>query len=202
MGVFLEPVQNQLLLLVAPHAGGQLMINLAARLACRGQVRILDGGNRFDLYHCTAQLAGISAGKTADLSAVLGRIQLRRAFTCFQVAALLREMPADAVPLLVLDMLSTFYDESAPAAECRRLLEVCLGQLRRLNRFAPVAISSRAQGGAVHLRAGLRSQEAARRAGLLERLQAAAGQVYLLEPNLSPSPQLSLWDENEAQGKR
>jgi hypothetical protein len=42
--------------------------------------------------------------------------------------------------VLLLDFLSTFYDEAVSAFERRRLLEGCLVQLRRLSRAAGVAV--------------------------------------------------------------
>jgi hypothetical protein len=171
----LEPLPGQLLLVVAPRAGGPIMMNLVAHLASRGPLRVLDGGNFFDLR----AIARALRRQPAELSEALERIQLARAFTCHQVATLLQESPAQAIPTLVLDLLSTFYDESIPAAESLRLLETCLGHLRRLNRLAPVAVSAR-------------PAPTEGRPELLQRLQAAAGQVWLLEPHLPP-PQPTLF---------
>jgi hypothetical protein len=171
MDALLNPQTGEVLLVVAPHAGGALMMELVARLAGRGPLRLLDGGNRFDLYRCSQAIARALDGGTADLRDVLGRIQLARAFTCYQMVALLAETPARPVPTLVLDLLSTFYDESVPAGESRRLLETCLCDLQRLSVLAPVAVSA---------------QPGPNRPELLEVLRAAAGQVCLLQPHLPP----------------
>jgi hypothetical protein len=48
-------------------------------------------------------------------------VRLSRAFTCYQMLALLAETPAGGPPTLVLDLLDTFYDESVPLHESRRL---------------------------------------------------------------------------------
>jgi hypothetical protein len=154
------------------------MWDLVARLACRGALRLLDGGNRFDVYRCNLAIGHALGGQTAELPLVLERIRLSRAFTCYQLVALLKETPTQAVPTLVLDLLSTFYDENVSTEESLRLLRVCLTHLRRLNRLAPVAISARP--GPLETRPEL-----------LEILLDAAGQVWRLEPDLpKPPPQL------------
>ena len=162
---------GQLLLVVAPRAGGPIMMNLVAHLASRGPLRVLDGGNFFDLRAISRALRR----QTEDLTAALERIQLARAFTCYQMATLLKETPVQPVPTLVLDLLSTFYDESVPASESLRLLETCLQHLQRLNQLAPVAVSAR-------------PAPTDSRPELLQSLRAAAGQVWMLEPHLPPPP--------------
>ena len=165
-------------LVVAPRAGGALMMEVVARLALRGRLLLLDGGNCFDVYRCNTTIARALGDQTAELPAILERIQLARAFTCYQMQSLLRETPAQPVATIVLDFLSTFHDESVAAGESLRLLEACVDQLRRLNRLAPVAVSTR-------------SEALTHRPELLRTLQSAAGQVWTLEKHVPPSqPQL------------
>ncbi len=166
------------MLVIAPHAGGAIMWDLIARLACRGAVRLIDGGNRFDVYRCNLAVGHALGSQTADLPAVLERIHLARAFTCYQLVALLRETSAKPIPTLVLDILSTFYDENVSTVESLRLLRVCITQLQRLNRLAPAAISAR-------------PGPPGSRPELLNTLLEAAGQIWTLEPNLpKPPPRL------------
>jgi hypothetical protein len=146
-----------------------------ARLACWGPLRLLDGGNRLDVYALNLAIARAlgeeAAGPRGEpaLTDILERIQLARAFTCYQMAALLTDTPAEGVPTLVMDLLSTFYDENVPAVESQRLLRSCINHLSRLNRSAPVAVSARP---------GMPVD----RPELLEFLTAAAGQIWTLEP--------------------
>lgn len=178
MNELLNPLPGNLLLVVAPHAGGEIMLELIARLACQGALRLVDGGNRFDVYRCNLAVARALGGRTAALPAVLERIHLARAFTCYQMEALLKETPAEPIPTLVLDLLSTFYDESVSTDESLRLLQACLLHLQRLNRLAPVAVSARP--------GPLDS-----RPELLATLQACAGQVWTLEAHRPvPPPRL------------
>jgi hypothetical protein len=175
VNTLLNPVPGDLLLVIAPHAGGAIMWDLIARLACRGALRLLDGGNRFDVYRCNLAVGHALGGQTADLPPVLERIRLARAFTCYQLVALLKETPTQPVPTLVLDLLSTFYDENVSTAESLRLLQICLTHLERLNRLAPVAIS-------------VRPGPPESRPELLNVLLEAAGQVWTLEPNVPKPP--------------
>ena len=133
------PLSNQLLVLTAPHAAVKLMLELAARLALSGELRVLDGGNRFNVYPVARTIRRYSP----ELSDALARIRLARAFTCYQAAAMLAEMPAEPRPLLVIDLLAAFYDESVALNESQRLLAGCLPHLQRLSQAAPVVVSAR-----------------------------------------------------------
>lgn len=153
-----------LLVILGPYAAAQAMLTLAAHLARSGPLQVLDGGNRFNAYIVARQLrrlstldaARVGPGATRavpDLRSCLDRIRVARAFTCYQMAALIdqacpgeaRACPAvfagacpgeardtlNGSPTLVIDLLDTFYDESAPLAERRRLAEHCMQRLRQ-----------------------------------------------------------------------
>ncbi len=129
-----------LLVLSGPHAASRAMLDFTARLAMHTPLRVLDGGNRFNAREVARTLRGLNA---PDLYAALGRIRIARAFTCYQMLALLEETAPGPNPTLVIDLLDTFYDESAPLEERRRLIEACLGHLKALCQLAPVAVSIR-----------------------------------------------------------
>jgi hypothetical protein len=156
---------RQLHLVVAPHrAQRQMMTILTARLALTGQVRLLDAGNCFDGYGLARQLRQ----QTSYWRQALERVSVARAFTCYQVETLLTESLSDLSPVLVLNLLDTFYDENVKLAERLRLLDISLAELRRLCRLASVAVST--------------SQSKPGQPGeLLEMLTAAAGQVWSYE---------------------
>jgi hypothetical protein len=99
------PAQPGFLVLVAPHAGRENMLVIAARLALRGPLRVLDGGNRFNAYLVARMLRYLG---TDDLTQSLRQIQIARAFTCYQMVKLLEETPVQGFPLLVIDLLDTF----------------------------------------------------------------------------------------------
>lgn len=176
------PAPGQIWLITGPSLATQLLLDLGARLACDGPVRFLDGGNRFNAYLYNRLAA---RRQHHDLTALLHRTRIARAFTCYQVLTLLAETPASPAPTLVLDLLSTFYDENVPLPEALRLLDACLVHLRRLSTLAPVAVSVRVQTG---LRTALGPLQEDR-TPLLDTLTAAAGRVWPFEPAIPVNPQ-------------
>lgn len=157
------PLSKHLMLVIAPQAGRTGMLELAARLALAGPLHVLDGGNQFNVYPVARALRR----QTANLAAALSRIQMARAFTCYQVSAMLAQAPTGSTPILALDLLSTFYDENVTLAESQRLLAGGLIQLQRLSRSAPVVVSVSPPG-----------PLSADRLPLLEQLKSAATQVW------------------------
>lgn len=177
MNTLLNPTRNQIQLVVAPHAGREMMLALASRLAPGHVVRVLDGGNQFNAYTVSREIRR----HTADLNRALSNIRLSRGFTCYQMMVLLADTPTiPDRPVLVLDLLATFYDESVPLVESRRLLEEAIIHLRRLSRTAPVMVSARTP-----------NALCPDRIILLDVLRAAATQVMTAEaPRLQPIPGL------------
>ena len=174
---------GSLALVLGPHAAQARMLDLAARLALNGPLRVFDCGNRFNVYPVARAIRALSV----DLQEALGRIHLARAFTCYQVLALVEESPADSVPTLVLDLLATFYDEDVKLPESQRLLRRCLHHLQRLSETSPVIVSARPPKAIVY----------AERVGLLEQLRSAAATVWeeeSLNPPQSP-PEEGLFSE-------
>jgi hypothetical protein len=154
-------------LLIAPAAAREGLFEWTATLALRGLLCVLDGGNVFNAYHVARALRR----QTAAYQPILERIRLARAFTCFQMTGLIREAATfPPLPLLVLDLLATFSDESVPLSERRRLLQECAVHLHRLATATPIA---------VWVRNG--SDEI-----FLSPLCEAAGQVWHFEPLSSP----------------
>jgi len=132
-----EVSTNRVTLVIAPHAGMPHMVESAARLALHGSVRVLDCGNRFNVYPVAQAVRRL----TPRLEETLSRITLSRAFTCYQVLTLLEETSAKPVATLVLDLLATFLDENVTLEESRRLLQLGIGHLERISRSAPVVVS-------------------------------------------------------------
>ena len=161
-------VAGTLNVLVGPRAERAAMLELTAMLALRGRVQILDGGNSFDAY----RVARLVRRQTPNLAETLERVQVARAFTCYQVLTLFRQTPTGPAPQLIFDLLATFYDESVSLEESHRLLRVVLAHLYRLRREAPVAVS-------------ISRPPQPERAGLVDVLAAAADQVLYRD---SPPP--------------
>jgi hypothetical protein len=144
MQIIPSPDAGQILMVITPYVGGQLVFELVARLALQGELMVLDGGNTFNAYHVVRTLRR----QTQAYDQAMARICLSRVFTCYQMATLLAELgekPRGDAPLLALDFLSSFADQNVPVAERRRLLKTCLGQLRRMTSGGPVGVWVRAR---------------------------------------------------------
>lgn len=172
------PLANRFFVVVAPHAATPQLFELSARLSTAGPLRVLDGGNRYNIYPVAAALRR----QTADLHAALERITLARAFTCYQMLALLAQTPMQPIPTLLVDMLATFYDENVTLEESQRLLEACLPHLQRLSTVAPLVVSLKPP-----------HSLASERNVLVDTLCRSADQCWSLETLPAPNLQPSLW---------
>lgn len=167
--------------MVTPPAGIEPLLELTARLAERGTLYALDGGNAFQGY----RLAEILRGRSPEYASLLARVMLSRVFTCYQMAALLADEDFGPVPLLVFDFLATFYDQSVRATDRRRLLNGCLSRLSQLSRRAPVVLWVRQ-----------RSAIPEEALPFLDVVRASAGQVWSPRPSTAPLwRQDGLWTE-------
>ena len=160
-----RPLKTGLLVVACgSHAARDQAAQVVAALALRGPVTVLDGGNRFPAY----RVASLLRRQTTAVNTAASRLFIRRAFTAYQVLALLENTPSLRQPYLVLDLLATFYDEHIPAHEAGRLVDNCLRQIDRLCHLAPVAVT-------------LASPLLPERAFLVERVCAAAGKIFELD---------------------
>lgn len=138
MDLLPEPLTGKITLAIVPRRAIRPLLGLAARLAQRAPLRVLDGGNCFNAYIVALALRQ----QTTDVTAALERIRVSRAFTCYQMVTLLEETPATPVATLVLDFLATFRDENVPLGERFRLLRICLERLDCLASVAPLLVSA------------------------------------------------------------
>jgi len=177
--IFPIPTAGKISLVVAPRTVVSSFMSMVTSLALRGRVLVVDGGNCFDGYG----LARALRGQTHEIEAALKQVWLSRAFTCYQMVAMLAELPVDGTPLIVLDMLSTFLDENVNFAKRQRLLESSLNLLRRISQGAPVAVWARAR------TASTNTEDQQLLAPLLE----TARDVWQLEAPETPVHQLPLF---------
>jgi hypothetical protein len=187
MNTLPDPTPGRLWAVILPRRASEILLELVARLACvegaarlpaAAAVRVLDGGNCFNAY----TVARLLRSRASLVEPFLAKIQVARAFTCYQMLALLADTPAGASPVVALDLPATFWDENVPPAERRSLFERSIAELRRLSAQAPVVAS-------VHLPGQPRPDPLA----LLETLQASADQVWRYEP-WQPQPPARLFE--------
>lgn len=131
------PTPGEIVVLHTPPR--EALLSLVARLALGGPLLVLDAGNEFDAY----RVARLIGRRTRHVDRVLKQVHVARAFTCYQVVALFEQLPATPMPHVILDLPATFYDESVPPAESRRLLRLVLQHVARLRQGAPLVISVR-----------------------------------------------------------
>ena len=183
-------LQPRLSLFWGAHTPTRALLACLTVLAARSHpVRVFDGGNRFDGYF----VARLARRLSSDPHAALERIHLSRAFTCFQLAELVATapaglgmqasdlapvLPAEPVPpvLFVLDMLTTFYDESVSLGDAERLLTNTIAHLKRLASAGPVIVGAREPRVLVK-----------ERWSLLDRLQITADAAWLLRSPEDPA---------------
>jgi hypothetical protein len=153
-----------LLVIFGEHSGAARMLDLTAGLSLRGPLYLLDCGNRSNMYRVARTLRTL----TDDPVAVMRNIRLSRAFTCYQVVALLEKVAASpSAPVLVLDLLDTFMDESVQLRESSLLFDSTLQHLLTVGQTVPVVVSAKPL-----------LTLSAPRFGLLEQLKAAAAEVW------------------------
>jgi len=158
----------QLSLIWGVRTPTQQLLALFTWLATRGErPLVFDGGNRFDGYF-VARMARRMAPRP---ELALGRMRLSRAFTCYQLAQLIEKADASLSPMLILDLLNTFYDESIPLRDVERLLTQVISHLKRLAAVGPVIVGAREPRTMVK-----------ERWKLLEQLQLAADTSWMLRP--------------------
>lgn len=170
---------GRLLLLTLPQTLNQEITHqLIARLSLTAPVRVLEGGNAFAAFY----LARLIRRQTTQLNEALARITLARAFTCYQVLALLAETVANDLPCFILNLLTTFYDESVTQPESERLLKLAIEHLLRLRERAPVVVS-----------VSLPPKKYAARSGLIRILESVADEILTFSPAPLPTLQPRLF---------
>lgn len=175
------PLPNELMVVFGAHAGGKRMLDLAARLALRGQLYILDCGNRSDMYYIARELRT----RTNDPAMKLKNIALSRAFTCYQVHMLVKQVPpTPGVPVLIFDLLSTFLDESVRVRESMMLFSETMERIEVISRVAPVLVSAKPLTSISSPRLGLLSELRKRATHIWEEGPAQLPTEASLQPSL------------------
>jgi hypothetical protein len=145
------------------------LYGIARAAAEQHAVWVLDGGNSFDAYFVARRARGW--GIAPEI--VLSRIQLSRAFTCYQMSELITRRlraaidPSASATIVCLDLLETLYDDDVALADAIRLVRTVVAHLGDLaKRGNHILITAREP------HAGLRE-----RMVLLDLLKASAQQV-------------------------
>jgi hypothetical protein len=106
-------------------------------------IKLLVCGNRLPFYEIAYELAR-RVGQRYD-TILKEKLFFSRAETCIQLVDFLSEMQADALPLLVTDMLARFKDEDDNQID--ELFFACQVELERLSKETLVFVSTKAYPG-------------------------------------------------------
>jgi hypothetical protein len=156
-----------------PHRHYEQLLSACAALAERGPLLVLDCNRRYN----PAVVARAARGRAE----ITDRIQSQRAFICYEVVKLLQHTPASRTPVMVLDMLASFYDENVQLRMRRFLIENSLLHLERLSSGGGLAVFVQPPP------AGSDSLP------LFERFQSAASQVLIYQTYAPEAEQLGLF---------
>jgi len=138
-----------------------------------GPVWILDAGNCFNPLRLTRRIRR----QTTQIQTVLDRIQVARAFTCFQVISLLEGTHNPQGPVFILRLLTTFVDEVIPVYERLRLLRHVDSHIDRLRCSAPVTLT---------IKSTLHQEDPL--VDWISKLQARADEVVYPKLDIQPEP--------------
>lgn len=120
------------------HAASAHLLSICAKTAAEQPLRLLDFGNRCDMYFAARQLRTL----TRDPAAAMKNIRLQRAFTCYQAQSLLRQLdPFETdMPVFILDMLAPFLDENIKTTEIARLFRDACDRIRVIQKTRRILI--------------------------------------------------------------
>jgi hypothetical protein len=132
-------ISTPLTLILETREQREILDETIIQQAMNGPVYILDAGNCFNPLRLTRSIRR----RTLQIQAVLDRMQVARAFTCFQVVSLLDATIHPKGPVFILRLLATFNDEMIPTYERLRLLKQVDGHIERLQGAVPVVVTTR-----------------------------------------------------------
>ena len=133
---------GKIYLLHGPGLVFRLSLSAAAQALQKGVVlTLVDGSNRFDAYYLAEFARTATArreGPQVTPEEMLERIYVSRAFTCYQMEALITDRLPEFLGrsrspvVIVFGLLDTFYDDQAPLFEVRQSLRRIIASLQRL----------------------------------------------------------------------
>ena len=172
-------METGLALVYGVHIPAELSLKPIAQLAGSGQpVYVIDGDNSFRSY----RIAGYARELKLEPRLALAQVQVSRAFTCYQLAAIAERLSRRAAPvdgtglncagIICLGLLGTLYDEDVAWPEAQRLLQEIITHLQLLAERHPVIVTVRPP-----------ATKAQNRLGLVQVLMQQADVVKILEPD-------------------
>ena len=127
---------REVTVVITPGRETEKTTDLIAALALRGSLCLMAGSDWIPAYALTRSIRR----STPRVQETLNGLRLARAFTCYQMRELLESAPPDRDPLLVLDIMNTFFDQDIAVETRARVFSQCCQQLQRLAVYRPVAV--------------------------------------------------------------
>jgi hypothetical protein len=121
----------------------QSKTDLIARLILSGPLFVLSG----DEWLPSFELPRLIRGQTTEIKRVMDRLYAARASTCHRLFDSLANLPSHGEPILVLDLLHTFYDADVPLRVRLFRLRECCRELKRLAFYRPVIVMTQEMAG-------------------------------------------------------
>lgn len=140
------------------------MQELVFRFAMQGEVKVVVGANRISFD----RLPLILGDRAGEVYEIMDRILISRAETCFQMQDVLAYLEPDPSPIVITDMLESFYEKDLSINEVSLLLKKCVRRIHQLSETAPVLISAEGD---------------AQRPGLLEALERHCDERFYFQPS-------------------
>ncbi len=133
-----------LILLLTPDQAHGSLTELIAVSVLQGPLFVVAGGEWLPAY----ALSRIVRQHTLEVKPVLNRLRTVRASTCYRLFDSLSTLPPQGEPLLVLDVLHTFYDDDLSLHSRLFKLRECCRELKRLSLKRIVVVMTQACAGA------------------------------------------------------
>lgn len=150
------------------------MQEFVGRFALQTEIKVIVGANRISFD----QLPLILGERVGEVYEVMDRILVSRAESCYQMEDVLAALEPGPAPIIIIDMLASFYDEDLSLGEVTLLLKKCLRRIHQLSDAAPILISAEVD---------------AARPELLELLERHCDQRFYFQPEEpAPDPQTSM----------
>jgi hypothetical protein len=140
------------------------MQELIFRFAMQGEVKVVVGANRISFD----RLPLILGDRAGEVYEIMDRILVSRAETCFQMQDVLAYLEPSPSPIVITDMLQSFYEKDLSINEVSLLLKKCVRRIHQLSETAPVLISAEGN---------------AERPVLLETLERLCDQRFYFQPS-------------------
>ena len=121
----------------------QSKTDLIARLILNGPLFVISGDEWLPSFALTRTIRR----HTTHMKEVMSRLHTARASTCYRLWDSLASIPSQGEPILVLELLHTFYDDNLPIYTRLFRLRECCRELARLAFYRPVLVMMREMAG-------------------------------------------------------